>query len=149
LHPSPLPKYRGGSPIQHQIINGETKSAVTFFKMTEKLDAGPILYQQEFSLEGNLKDVTLRIKDLAIRGIFYILNNNNVIMSAQDESEVTFYKRRTPAESEIFVDDFKKYTAEELYNKIRCLQDPYPNAYVTCKDGKKLFIQLANYQKEK
>jgi methionyl-tRNA formyltransferase len=31
LHPSPLPKYRGGSPIQHQIINGEVDSAVTFF----------------------------------------------------------------------------------------------------------------------
>ena len=149
LHPSPLPKYRGGSPIQHQIINGESKSAVTFFKMTEKLDAGPILYQQEFSLDGNLKDVTLRIKDLAITGIFYILNNNNVMMSAQDESEVTFYKRRTPTESEIFVDDFKKCTAEELYNKIRCLQDPYPNAYITCKDGKRLFIQLAKYEKEK
>ena len=33
LHPSPLPKYRGGSPIQNQIINGETRSAVTLFKI--------------------------------------------------------------------------------------------------------------------
>ena len=40
LHPSPLPKYRGGSPIQHQIINGESLSAVTFFEMTNDLDAG-------------------------------------------------------------------------------------------------------------
>ena len=43
LHPSPLPKYRGGSPIQNQIINGETKSQVTIFLMNKELDAGPIL----------------------------------------------------------------------------------------------------------
>ena len=48
LHPSPLPKYRGGSPIQHQIINGESLSAVTFFEMTNELDAGDILYQEYF-----------------------------------------------------------------------------------------------------
>ena len=35
LHPSPLPKYRGGSPIQNQIINGEEESAVTLFKMDD------------------------------------------------------------------------------------------------------------------
>ena len=57
LHPSPLPKYRGGSPIQHQIINGESLSAVTFFRMTDKLDAGVILYKEYFSLKGNLKDI--------------------------------------------------------------------------------------------
>jgi len=43
LHPSKLPLYRGGSPIQHQIINGEKISAVTFFIMDEKVDHGPIV----------------------------------------------------------------------------------------------------------
>ena len=38
LHPSPLPKYRGGTPIQNQIINGEKMSAVTIFKMKEGID---------------------------------------------------------------------------------------------------------------
>ena len=41
MHPSPLPRYKGGSPIQNQIIKGEKESAVSFFKMTEKIDAGP------------------------------------------------------------------------------------------------------------
>ena len=36
LHPSPLPKYRGGSPIQNQIIRGEKYSKVTLFKMTKE-----------------------------------------------------------------------------------------------------------------
>ena len=40
LHPSDLPKYRGGSPIQNQIIDGVKKSKVTIFLMTHELDAG-------------------------------------------------------------------------------------------------------------
>ena len=38
VHPSLLPKYRGGSPMQHQIINGEKESAVTLFYMDEGID---------------------------------------------------------------------------------------------------------------
>ena len=61
LHPSPLPKYRGGSPIQNQIINGETTSAVTLFKMDKGIDTGDIIYQEQFSLEGDLEDIFKRI----------------------------------------------------------------------------------------
>jgi len=143
LHPSPLPKYRGGSPIQHQIINGESLSAVTFFKMTDKLDEGPILYQEYFSLKGNLKDVFSRIIPLGTSGILRILTFN-IKEELQDESQATFYKRRKPEDSEILIEDFKKYTAKELHNKIRALQDPYPNAYIKCKD-KKLFIKISQY----
>tara|TARA_A100001201_G_scaffold8440_1_gene12910 strand:+ start:3857 stop:4489 length:633 start_codon:yes stop_codon:yes gene_type:complete len=145
LHPSPLPKYRGGSPLQHQIINGESLSAVTFFKMTNKLDAGNILYQEYFSLKGNLKDIFSRIIPLGTSGIFRILNSN-VKEQPQDESQATFYKRRKPEDSEILIEDFKKHTAKKIHDKIRALQDPYPNAYIKCKD-KKLFIQISQYEK--
>ena len=40
LHPSPLPKYRGGSPIQNQIIDGKKESEVCIFKMEREIDAG-------------------------------------------------------------------------------------------------------------
>ena len=145
LHPSPLPKYRGGSPLQHQIINGEDESAVTYFKMTDKLDAGPILFQEKFSLKGQLKDVTNQMIPLGIKGIFYILNNK-IKEHVQDESKATFFKRRTPKESEIKIDDFEKFSAKQLYNKVRSLQDPYPNAFVTCKDNKKLFLKVVEYE---
>ena len=42
--------------------------------------------------------------------------------------------------SEINTEDFNHYTAEELHDKIRALQSPYPNAYIKCKDGTKLFL---------
>lgn len=145
LHPSPLPKYRGGSPIQHQIINGENLSAVTFFKMTNQLDRGNILYKEYFSLKGNLKDIFSRVIPLGTSGILRILTSD-IKEQPQDELQATFYKRRKPEDSEILIEDLKKYTAKELYNKIRALQDPYPNAYIQCKD-KKLFIQISHYEK--
>ena len=73
LHPSPLPKYRGGSPIQHQIINGEKNSSITFFEMNKKLDAGKILHQREFSLKGELNDIFKRIISLGTTGILTLL----------------------------------------------------------------------------
>ena len=146
LHPSPLPKYRGGSPLQHQIINDESISAVTYFRMTDELDAGVILFQEEFLLDGELKDVTNRIIPLGIRGIFIILNNN-MQEREQDISQSTCYKRRKPNESEITLDEINNASAKQLYNKIRALQDPYPNAYIKCNDGSKLYITKASYEK--
>ena len=40
LHPSPLPKFRGGKPLQNQIIRNIKSSKITLFKMEKKLDAG-------------------------------------------------------------------------------------------------------------
>lgn len=48
IHPSPLPRYRGATPGPWQIINGETKSAVSFFLIDEKPDHGPIIAQIPF-----------------------------------------------------------------------------------------------------
>ena len=42
------------------------------------------------------------------------------------------------------IDDFKNYTSKELYDKIRSLQNPYPNAFIRCKDNTKLFITNTN-----
>lgn len=146
LHPSPLPKYRGGSPIQHQIINNEVESAVTFFIMNEKVDSGNILFQKAFSLEGELDEIFSRITHHGTYGLLKIVSGktNETI---QDESKATFYKRRKRKESEIKHSDFFNKTAQEIYNKIRALQDPYPNAFVICSDGKKLFFKVVDYEK--
>jgi methionyl-tRNA formyltransferase len=45
IHPSLLPKYRGASPIPVAIIEGETTTGVSIFKMDEKVDHGPVLSQ--------------------------------------------------------------------------------------------------------
>ena len=145
MHPSPLPKYRGGSPLQNQIISGETKSAVTFFVMDSKMDHGKILWQQDFSLSGELVYILAKLAELGKLGVEFILNNPNYEGYEQDHSQATVYKRRKPADSEIKPEDFCVMTAEKLYNKIRCLQDPYPRPFIKCKDGTILYITGAEY----
>lgn len=147
LHPSPLPKYRGGSPLQHQIINGEKDSAVTLFWMDEYVDKGPIVFTGSFSLSGSLDEIFSRIVSVGRVGINKLLNRhiNNFYTPGipQEESAKTYYKRRTPAMSEIKLEDFTNLSARTLYDKVRALQSPYPNAYVVCADGKKLYIEVA------
>ena len=50
VHPSLLPKYRGASPIQAAILNGDKISGITIIKMDEKVDHGPVIYTKEVRL---------------------------------------------------------------------------------------------------
>ena len=150
LHPSPLPKYRGGSPIQNQIINGEVDSAVTFFIMDQGLDTGDIIYQSYISLNGKLDDIFKNIELIGIRDINKIITdykNNQIVTYKQDDSKSTFYKRRNESESEINIEEILNDEPVYLYNKIRSLNDPYPNAYIRCKNGGKLFLIESKYEK--
>tara|TARA_R100001443_G_scaffold115277_1_gene132673 strand:+ start:1333 stop:1992 length:660 start_codon:yes stop_codon:yes gene_type:complete len=145
LHPSPLPKYRGGSPIQNQIIRGEKDSAVTLFMMDEGIDTGDIIAQEYLSLDGNMDDIFERIAEIGLRLTKDILTNG-FKRKKQNESEASYYSRRKPSESEIFIDELKSLDGEYLHNKIRMLQDPYPNAFIRTSDGRKLKIKLTELE---
>lgn len=139
LHPSPLPRYRGGSPLQHQIIRGETEGAVTLFLMTDGLDEGPIVAQKSLSLVGELDEIFERITSIGIELTVKLLREG-LHPVPQNHDEATCFKRRTPDESEITVDELREQPSTYLYNKIRMLQDPYPSAFIRTQDGKKLVI---------
>ena len=145
LHPSPLPRYRGGSPIQNQIIEGETNSKVSLFVMTAELDAGDIVGQHDLSLAGTLDDIFNRMEESGVELTRYLLEHG-ITRVPQDHAAATFCKRRTPSDSEITPEELTTKSAEYLYNKIRMLADPYPNAYILTADGKKLMITAAHLQ---
>lgn len=133
FHESNLPKFRGGSPIQNQIIRGIKNTKTTSFIMNEKLDAGDILLQKDLSLEGSLDDIFSRM----ISNDYFLINKiiNSKFKKQKQTGKITTYKRRKPKESELISLDFsKKY----LYDFIRMLADPYPNAFI--KIGKKKII---------
>jgi len=145
LHPSKLPNFAGGSPIQNQIIRNVRKSAVTLFVMNEKIDHGNILIQKEFSLLGELNEIFNRIIKIGTLLTLNILKKNY----KQKKIKITkVYKRRKPQQSEITLREFKFSNANYLYNKIRMLQDPYPNAFIKTIDGKKLYIQKVSISKK-
>jgi methionyl-tRNA formyltransferase len=142
LHPSKLPKYRGGSPIQNQIIRGENDSAVTLFLMNRDMDSGPIVFQEPLSLSGKISDIFDRIENLGYKGTMQFLNNPTDGVE-QKNDEASYFVRRLEGQSEITLDEIKNESAEYLYNKIRMLGDPYPNAFVRTKDDKKLLIKFS------
>jgi len=145
LHPSPLPRYRGGSPIQNQIIAGETSSKVSLFVMTDELDAGDLVGQQDLSLIGTLDEIFQRIEDSGFELTHHILKHGMQRVQ-QNNLFATYCKRRTPSDSEITAEELASQPAEYLYNKIRMLDDPYPNAYILTADGKKLMITAAHIE---
>lgn len=148
LHPSPLPKYRGGSPIQNQIVAGERNSKVTIFIMNNEMDSGDIIAQADISLMGTLSDILTDIEDVGIRLTINILTVG-LHPVPQDHSKATYCKRRTPEESEITIEEIKERSAEYLFDKIRMLSPPYPNAFIYTNDGKKLIIKSAEIQSDK
>lgn len=147
LHPSPLPRYRGGSPIQNQIIAGETTSAVSLFVMTEELDAGDLVGQQPISLDGSLDDVLARVTEVGLSLTIDLLQNG-LHPVPQNHSQATFCKRRTPADSEITLEELQHASGRYLYDKIRMLGDPYPNAFIRTGDGKRLLLKGAALEEE-
>ena len=133
FHEANLPKFKGGSPIQNQIIRGITKTKSTAFIMNDKLDAGDILLQKDLSLEGSLDEIFKRIIENDYHMIIKIRSGK--IVKKKQKGKATYYKRRTPEQSEL--KNFN-YSKKYLYNFIRMLADPYPNAFI--KIGKRMII---------
>lgn len=154
LHPSPLPRYRGGSPIQHQILAGEAVSAVTIFKLTDEypeVDSGPIAWQMPYSLEGPLAEILQRIATVGARGVIDVIRameDGSLALMPQRLSpgNLHAFKRRTPAESEITPAELREGDGRWLADKVRCLADPYPNAFIRTADGGRLLIREAVYE---
>lgn len=59
LHPSLLPLYRGPSPIQWALLNGDTQTGITIIKMNEQMDAGDIIYQETVDIDEKENAATL------------------------------------------------------------------------------------------
>ena len=133
FHESNLPKFRGGSPIQNQIIRGIKKTKTTAFLMSKGIDTGDIILQKDLSLEGSLEDIFSEMKKNDYEMITKIIQGK--FKRKKQTGKPTNYKRRKPEESELKNLDYSK---EYLYNFIRMLSDPYPNAFL--KIGKRKII---------
>lgn len=140
LHPSALPKYRGGSPIQNQILDGLTESKITLFKVNDGVDTGDIYLQKKYSLEGTIEQIFDRFTTIGIELTLELFSNESM-STPQINSEATYCKRRKACDSEITIEELINKPGVYLYNKIRMLGDPYPNAFFTTSDGKRLYFK--------
>ncbi len=129
VHPSLLPKYRGASPINAPILNGDHETAISIAEVTDKLDAGDIFYQKRISLPADINSVELEkiLADLsipALEEVFKRIENNTLKRTAQNET-LTSYAPKLKKEDGII-----QWTesAEKILRKVRGLL-PWPTAY--------------------
>ena len=135
VHASLLPKYRGGAPIHHAIINGDEYAGVTIMYMAEKMDDGDIISQDKLLIgEDNTTKLTERLSILGANLLMDTLPNifsGNINPIKQNEKEVTFAYNITKEDEKInFNND-----AKMVYNQIRGLADN-PGGYALYKEKK-------------
>ena len=140
FHSSNLPKGRGGSPIQNQILSNIKKTKISAFKVSENLDAGPICLQYNLSLKGSALDILKRIENKSIQMINKIINVKDLNFKKQ-KGKPSFFKRRKPSESKL--NTHKTTTINKLYDFLRMLDAPcYPKAYVKLNKFKFMFNDI-------
>ena len=129
LHASLLPNYRGASPIQYALLNGDKKTGVTTFFMDDKIDNGKIIMQKEFKINDNdnyaslMKKVESHGSDIVIKTIDNIANNAKY--QQQDESNIS-YAPKIQKEM-LLINCFENSNTN--HNKVRAFA-PIPGAFV-------------------
>jgi methionyl-tRNA formyltransferase len=160
IHPSLLPAYRGASPIESAILNGDTDFSVSIMKLVKAMDAGPIYHQETIKALPLCKNEIY--KALATAGAKWLVEHldNLPEPQQQDGSKATFTVKFDKSLSMLKPEE---YTADELHRQIvaflgypkskydfynkECIileaevSDMKTPLSIKCKDGKFLSIQ--------
>ena len=145
IHASMLPNYAGGAPLVWAIINGETETGVTLFKLDDGVDDGDIIDQEIIVIENvdTIKEVYEKVIIVSKTILLKALKNiSKIVFKPQDKSKIKVFPQRKPQDGEL---DLTK-PAQELYNFIRAQSSPYPGAFIKTSDGKKLIIEKARIE---
>ena len=120
VHFSLLPKYRGASPIQSSLLNGDSETGISFMQMTERLDEGGLISTKSISIEDSDNKISVeeRLTDLTIENmdsVFDMLKNKNAIIINQDNSKASYCKKILKKDS---ITDFND-SAINISNKFK------------------------------
>jgi len=140
IHASLLPNYAGGAPLNWAMINGEKKTGVTLFRLSDGVDDGDIISQKSFLIDtqDTIKDVYEKATKSSCQILYEAINNiENINYIKQDKTKIKYFPQRKPEDGEI---DLSK-SAEEIYNFVRAQSSPYPGAFIKTIDGKKIIIE--------
>lgn len=129
VHASLLPKYRGSSPIQWSIINGDEKTGITIMKTVKTVDAGDVLLEKETEIgkketAGELFDRLAILGGEAIVEAISLVECGKATFTPQDESKVTHCSMINKGDGLV---DFSK-SAKEIDCFVRGMT-PWPSAY--------------------
>lgn len=164
VHPSDLPKYRGPTPIESAIINGDNKTAVSIMQLEKAMDAGGVYVKETYTLsktenQKSLYEILGKVgAELLIKNLDDIINDT-LLPKTQDHNQATYCQMLNRNQS--IVDPTEK-TAKQIEQKIRAhcvfpqtkikINENYlkileatttntPNAIeIDCKNNTKLFV---------
>lgn len=130
LHGSLLPKYRGRAPINWALLKGESETGVTLHKMVAKADAGDIIAQEKVVITDTDTSLTLHAKvreaaEVLLDKTLPLIETGSYKAVAQDESQATYFGRRTAEDGLINWND----SAKDVNCLIRAVTEPYPGAF--------------------
>ena len=142
IHPSPLPKYRGATPGPWQIINSETKSAVTFFQIDILPDHGPVIATVPFDITPTETANSFYQKafSLASQHLESILNSyasNPQKLLPQDHSQRSYFPKFSKETAKI---DWS-WSIQKIESFIRAL-NPWPIAWTEVKNLKNQTLKM-------
>ncbi len=156
LHASLLPDYRGAAPINHAIINGETRTGLTTFFIDENLDTGKIILQEEteIGLQETAGELHDRLKEmgagLVLKTVELIASGQYVARSQEEFIHPQRVLHTAPRITKEMCRIHWDKPGQEVVNLIRGLS-PLPGAYTTwiLPQGKtRVKIYLASFRKE-
>lgn len=132
LHGGQMPHYRGGSPVNWQIINGETMGGCAVLYVDEGIDTGPILAQELYDIgpDETADEVVQKTLEIFPRLLLKVMRNlekGEVQAVPQNPNEGKYYCKRYPQDGQIF---WSSMTEQEVHNLVRGLSGPgLPGAY--------------------
>lgn len=134
LHPSSLPKYRGSSPVQFSLLNGDKKTHASAMLIEKGMDSGDIINQKEVEIndEDDFTSLSEKLSKIGSEVILESVLNYDDFMKnriKQDNDKSTFTKKITKEMGKI---DFNQ-SKEEIINKIRAFVE-FPKAYFSYKN---------------
>lgn len=152
VHPSLLPLYRGPSPLESVLLNGDITTGVSIMKLDEKMDHGPILVQTAFPINAETNAGKLEVECGQLGGelltqILPAYLQGSLIPKEQDHDKATVCKKITKDLGEITLDT----SADSVRRKFRALT-PWPSLYFFHNhDGKNMrfkvtSVDLSSYQ---
>ena len=143
VHYSLLPKFRGASPVQRAIMEGETTTGISIMQMNEGIDTGLICNQYSINIldNENSEELASRLSTLASEKILENIDDifkGKAIFKEQDHSKATYAKKIDKSEGKI---SWNNDTAKKIIGKINGLY-PFPGAFFIYK-GERIKILKA------
>lgn len=136
VHASLLPKYRGASPIQEALLNGNKETGISIIKMNKELDAGKIYLIRRIQIkdEENAESLSKRISELSANILPHVLKDikDGILTPVPQAANPTFCRKIQKNDGKI---NWKTQTAEEIKNMIRAYT-PWPSVFCEFKNKK-------------